>query len=227
MKLRDLMTTTVITIGPEASLKEAARRMVEAGISGLPVTDDSGALIGMITEADFVKSESGRRAAKRARLLRWLTSQDEVPDDRLAVSDVMTTEVVTLGPDADHAEAARVMRKAGIKRIPVLDGSGKLVGLVSRSDILRAFVRSDRDITEEITDHVMVEVLWIDPRDVEVVCEDGNVAFTGRLPTRSDAQLLVDLTRRLDGVASVKDGLTWKVDNTKLQMVAPPRMSPW
>jgi CBS domain-containing protein len=221
------MTTTVITIGPEASLKEAARRMVEAGISGLPVTDDSGALIGMITEADFVKSESGRRAAKRARLLRWLTSQDEVPDDRLAVSDVMTTEVVTLGPDADHAEAARVMRKAGIKRIPVLDGSGKLVGLVSRSDILRAFVRSDRDITEEITDHVMVEVLWIDPRDVEVVCEDGNVAFTGRLPTRSDAQLLVDLTRRLDGVASVKDGLTWKVDNTKLQMVAPPRMSPW
>jgi CBS domain-containing protein len=221
------MTTTVITIGPEASLKEAARRMVEAGISGLPVTDDSGALIGMITEADFVKSESGRRAAKRARLLRWLTSQDEVPDDRLAVSDVMTTEVVTLGPDADHAEAARVMRKAGIKRIPVLDGSGKLVGLVSRSDILRAFVRSDRDITEEITDHVMVEVLWIDPRDVEVVCEDGNVAFTGRLPTRSDAQLLGDLTRRLDGVASVKDGLTWKVDNTKLQMVAPPRMSPW
>lgn len=221
------MTTTVITIGPEASLKEAARRMVEAGISGLPVTDESGALIGMITEADFVKSESGRRAAKRARLLRWLTSQDEVPDHRLAVSDVMTTEVVTLGPDADHAEAARVMRKAGIKRIPVLDGSGKLVGLVSRSDILRAFVRSDRDITEEITDHVMVEVLWIDPRDVEVVCEDGNVAFTGRLPTRSDAQLLVDLTRRLDGVASVKDGLTWKVDNTKLQMVAPPRMSPW
>jgi CBS domain-containing protein len=221
------MTTTVITIGPEASLKEAARRMVEAGISGLPVTDESGALIGMITEADFVKSESGRRAAKRARLLRWLTSQDEVPDHRLAVSDVMTTEVVTLGPDADHAEAARVMRKAGIKRIPVLDGSGKLVGLVSRSDILRAFVRSDRDITEEIADHVMVEVLWIDPRDVEVVCEDGNVAFTGRLPTRSDAQLLVDLTRRLDGVASVKDGLTWKVDNTKLQMVAPPRMSPW
>ena len=221
------MTTTVITIGPEASLKEAARRMVEAGISGLPVTDESGALIGMITEADFVKSESGRRAAKRARLLRWLASQDEVPDHRLAVSDVMTTEVVTLGPDADHAEAARVMRKAGIKRIPVLDGSGKLVGLVSRSDILRAFVRSDRDITEEITDHVMVEVLWIDPRDVEVVCEDGNVAFTGRLPTRSDAQLLVDLTRRLDGVASVKDGLTWKVDNTKLQMVAPPRMSPW
>jgi CBS domain-containing protein len=221
------MTTTVITIGPEASLKEAARRMVEAGISGLPVTDESGALIGMITEADFVKSESGRRAAKRARLLRWLTSQDEVPDHRLAVSDVMTTEVVTLGPDADHAEAARAMRKAGIKRIPVLDGSGKLVGLVSRSDVLRAFVRSDRDITEEITDHVMVEVLWIDPRDVEVVCEDGNVAFTGRLPTRSDAQLLVDLTRRLDGVASVKDGLTWKVDNTKLQMVAPPRMSPW
>ena len=76
MKIQDLMTTNVITIGPEASLKEAARRMIEAGVSGLPVTDDSGSLVGVITEADFVKAESGRRAAKRARLLRWFTRDD-------------------------------------------------------------------------------------------------------------------------------------------------------
>lgn len=226
MKLRQLMTTTVITIGPEASLKEAARRMIEAGVSGLPVTDDTGSLIGVITEADFVKTESARRAAKRARLLRWFVRAEEIPEEERKVGDVMTSEVITLGPEADHAEAARVMRHAGIKRILVADESGKLVGLVSRSDILRAFARPDSNIIEEIKEDVMRKVLWIDPRPVEIKCEDGNVVLSGRLETRSDAQLLAELTRRLDGVVSLKDRLSWSVDNTKLEMVSPPPAHP-
>jgi CBS-domain-containing membrane protein len=223
MKLRELMTTDVITIGPEASVKGAARRMIEAGVSGLPVTDESGSLVGVITEADFVKSEAGRRAAKRARLLSWFTRDTEIPDTERKVGDVMTPDVTTLGPDVDHAEAARVMKKAGIKRIPVVDEGGELIGLVSRSDILRAFARSDGDIVAEIRDHLMRKVLWIDPRLVDIVCEDGNLVLTGNLETRSDATLLVDLTGRLDGVVSVKDRLTWTVDNTKVEMVASPR----
>jgi CBS domain-containing protein len=135
----------------------------------------------------------------------------------------MTPDVITLGPDVDHAEAARVMKKAGIKRIPVVDEGGKLIGLVSRSDILRAFARSDGDIVAEIRDHLMRKVLWIDPRLVDIVCEDGNLVLIGNLETRSDASLLVELTGRLDGVVSVNDRLTWTVDNTKVEMVASPR----
>lgn len=223
MKVQDLMTSQVITVGPKASLKEAARRMIEAGVSGLLVTDDDGYLVGVITEADFVKSESGRRARQRARLLRWFGDGDEMPSTERLVEDVMTSEVVTLGPDADHAEAARIMRKVGIKRIPVVEDDGTVKGIISRSDILRAFARPDSDIIAEIRDHVMGEVLWIDPRKVEVKSIEGNVELHGHLETKSDCVLLEDLTKRLDGVVSVNSQLTWEIDNTKLEMTSPPR----
>jgi len=221
LRLNELMTTDIITVGPDAPLKEAARRMIEAGISGLPVTDDEGALVGVITEADFVANEAGRRAPKRAGLLRHWLRDDDMPASGRKVGDVMSAQVKTLSPDADHAEAARTMQREGIKRIPVVDENGRLVGIVSRGDILRAFNRPDSVIISEITDHILREVLWIDPKLVSVTCDDGNVALSGRLETRSDAQLLAELTRRLDGVASVNDQLSWSYDNTKLEAPTP------
>lgn len=221
MQLRDLMTTTVLCIGPDASLKEAARRMLEAGVSGMPVTDDDGALVGVITEADFVKTEAGRRRSERRSLLRWLTHHHEIPVDEIRVGDVMTAGVITLTPEADHADAARLMEKARIKRIPIVEDD-TLVGMVSRSDIMRAFARPDGEIVRELEDHVMRKVLWIDPSSVRVMCEDGNVTLSGQLETRSDAELLVELASRLDGVVSVKSTLSWSVDNTKLEMAFPP-----
>lgn len=232
MKVRELMTTELITVGRDASLKEAARRMIQGGISGLLVTDDVGSLIGVITEADFVKAESDRRSTKRARLLQWFGRDEdtEIPDRERLVGDVMTTDVITLGSEADHAEVARLMRKAGVKRIPIVD-DGRLVGIVSRSDIMRAFARSDSDIISEIIEQVMGDVLWIDPRRVDVRSEEGNVKLRGQLETRSDATLLEDLTRRVDGVVSVDSQLTWETDNTRLEMTTPPpsgvRRSNW
>ena len=140
--------------------------------------------------------------------------------DRL-VGEVMTTALVTIGPDADHAEAARLMRKANVKRLPVVDDYGNLVGLVSRTDILRVFIRPDAEIIAEIRERVMRKVLWIDPRPVKVVCEDGNVSLSGTLETQTDAELLVELARRLDGVVSVQDRLTWSVGNSGLEMMPP------
>lgn len=222
MKVRELMTTELITVGSDAPLKEAARRMIEGRVSGLLVTDRDGKLIGVITEADFVKAESDRRASKRARLLRWFSREvDEIPSTERLVGDVMTRDVVVIGPDADHAEAARLMRKAEVKRIPVVDGD-RLVGIVSRSDILRAFARSDMAIIEEIVDHVIGDVLWINPKRVDVRSIDGNVTLKGRLETKTDATLLAELTRRVDGVVSVDTDLTWEIDNTKVEMISPP-----
>lgn len=227
MRLEQLMTTDVITVGPDSSLKEAARRMVEAGISGLPVTDDSARVIGIITEADFVSGEADRRTERRAGLLRFLGKEAEIPDHERLVRDVMTTGVITITPDADHAEAARVMERHGIKRIPVVDEDGRLVGVVSRADILRAFVRADAEIVDEIESRVVRDILWIDPRRVTVTCMEGNVTLEGRVETRSAVQLMGELTRRLDGVASVDNRLTYEVDNLKLEMVGvPPGMRP-
>lgn len=226
MQLRDLMTTSIVSIGPEAPLKEAARRMIEAGVSGLPVTTGDGELIGVITEADFVKSEAGRREEKRNRLLGWLFDRDRMPEGEKTVADVMTAEVISLPPTADHVDAARLMEKAKIKRIPIVD-EGHLIGVVSRRDILRAFTRPDSEVIKELRDHVMRKVLWIDSSAIRITCADGNLHLSGRLETRSDAQLLAEFARRIDGVASVKDDLTWEVDNTKMEMAFPPSPRNW
>ncbi len=223
MKVSQLMSPEVITVGPDAPLKEAARRMIEAGVSGLVVTRGRCSIQGVISEADFVKTESERRAGKRARLLRWFSREEpEVPDTERLVGDVMTAEVITLDMDADHAEAARLMRKAKVKRVPIVDEKGCLVGILSRSDIMRAFARPDAEIVGEITDHVMREVLWVDPRRVKIRCIDGNLVLDGRLETKSDATLLEALARRVDGVVSLVSHLQWDIDNSKLEMVPPP-----
>jgi len=221
MRVRDLMTTDILTVGPEASLKEAARRMLEGEISGLPVINDDGDLVGIITEADFMATEADRRVTRRAGLLRLFVRDAEIPSHERLVGDVMTADVKVIGPESDHAEAARLMEKEGIKRIPVV-ADGQLIGLIARADMLKAYVRSDQEIIDEIQGHVMKDILWIDSRRVEIECVDGNVIVSGHLETRSDASLLIELTRRLDGVTSVSDHLTWEVDNTKLEMVSPP-----
>lgn len=222
MKLRDLMTRDVITIGPDAALKEAARRMIESGVSGLAVTESDGSLVGIITEADFVATEADRRRKPPAGLLRFIYKEVELPTQERLVGDVMSTDLIVLGPAADHAEAARLMQSEGVKRIPVVGDDGRLVGLVSRSDILRVFARSDQEIIEEIQDHVMGQILWIEPKRVEIRSNEGNVVLRGRLETRSDADLLVKLTARLDGVVSVANHLDFEIDNTKLDMTSPP-----
>jgi len=221
MRVRDLMTTDILTVGPEASLKEAARRMLEGEISGLPVINDDGDLVGIITEADFMATEADRRVTRRAGLLRLFVRDAEIPSHERLVGDVMTADVKVIGPESDHAEAARLMEKEGIKRIPVV-ADGQLIGLIARADMLKAYVRSDQEIIDEIQGHVMKDILWIDSRRVEIECVDGNVIVSGHLETKSDASLLIELTRRLDGVTSVSDHLTWEVDNTKLEMVSPP-----
>ncbi len=221
MKVKDLMTAEVVTIGPGEAIKDAARLMVDSGVSGVPVVDDDARLVGIITEADFVAGEAGRRADQRAGLLRLLINRQTIGDEQLKVSDVMTPDVVTVGPEDDHTEAARRMDREGVKRLVVTDNE-RVVGVLSRADVMRAFVRSDEDIVSEIKDRLIRDVLWIDPARVRVESEDGNVMLDGQLENKSDATLLVELVRRVDGVASVNDQLSWEYDNTRGDFTSPP-----
>lgn len=218
MEIRKLMTEGVITVGPDTPLKEAARRMIEAKVSGLPVTDE-GRLVGVISEGDFVAVE-GQRGLSRAGLWQRLIGREEPRFRGATVSGVMSRDVVTLTPDVDHAQAARSMRRNKIKRIPIVDHNGSLLGILSRADILRAFTRPDAEIRSEIRDRVMRNVLWIDPELVDIQIDDGNVTMKGHLETRSDVELLEELVERLDGVVAVSSQLTWETDNTELRMVS-------
>lgn len=216
MRVIDLMTINVETATPGDSLKEAARRMVRRGVSGLPVLDADGLLVGIITEADFLAREADRSETRgRRRLLDALYSDtDPVPDDN-TVGGAMTPHPTVIYPDASLTEAARVMVSHGVKRLPVVDDEGKLLGVISRADVVNAFTRPDDVIEEEIRQDVLKRVLFVDPDEIDVIVEEGVVTLGGTLPSRSDVRLLTELTRRLDGVVRVDNQTDFEVDDDR------------
>lgn len=211
MKVKELMTRQVVTADPGMSLKEAARIMINHKISGLPVVDDAGHLIGVISEGDVVHQESIRRpGTSLASLFR------SSPRPALSVDEAMSTKIVSVGGDIDHAEAARVMETRNVKRLPVVDADNKLIGLVSRSDLLRAFGRPDEDVKDEVVSDVIKRILWLDDGGLDVAVVDGEVSLRGTVPTRSDARILEEMTRRIDGVVRVDvSDLRFDVDDSR------------
>lgn len=218
MKVGDLMTTEVITIGPDAPLKEAAMVMVRVGISGLPVVDDGRRVVGIITEADFVTTEANRSwGRQRKRLLANVFSADTPPDAAI-VSDVMTTRLHTIDRGSTVTEAARMMTDLGVKRLPVVLPDGTLDGIISRADVMGAFARSDEELRSEIEREVVLDVMQLHDSHVVVTVEDGQVTLSGDVPRRSEARLLEELVARIEGVVSVSTELRWATDDSGIRM---------
>ena len=211
MKVRDLMTTEVVSVDESTSLKEAAQLMATHGVSGLPVVSD-GKVVGVISEADFVERSSDRA---RASLVELLFHRGDRRRQAETVGEVMTRDVVTIGPDANHVDAARLMRRKRVKRLPVVDEEGRLIGIVSRADILDVFTRPDEEIEREIRDRVIGQVLAIDPDRVTVTVEEGRVRLEGTLQAKTEVQLLEGRAGRVDGVLAVDANLRYLVDDTK------------
>ncbi len=199
MKVVDLMSTDVIAVTPETGIREAARLMFRNRVSGLPVVDGARRLVGIITEADFLRLEVDRA---------------EQPSDVEHVSDVMSTGVVTIGPEATLYEAAKTMATQDVKRLPVVDDEGRLLGVISRSDVVSVFTRPDDVIEDEIKEDLVRRVLFVDPDAIEVSVRNGVVTLSGEIGTRTEARLLEELARRLDGVMRVANELEWRIDDT-------------
>ncbi len=218
MKVIDLMTSDVVTVRPETPLKEAARLMVASRVSGLPVTDAGGTLVGIITEGDFLHREVERERPRRHGLLDALLGGAHSLADAELVDEAMTTSVVTISPGATLADAARVMASREVKRLPVIDNDDQVLGVISRADIVAAFTRPDELIEDEIREDVVRRILFVDPATVDITVTDGVVDLSGELPTRTEVRLLEELSRRLDGVVTVSNNLTWRLDDTKLPL---------
>ena len=215
MQVREVMTTDVMTVGPDIGLKAAARVMIDRGISGLPVVDDAGKLVGIITEADFVKQEADRSHRRYRRLLDALFGEREHRLVGENVGDAMTRHPIVVDPETRVAEAAREMADRGIKRLPVVNDSGELVGIVSRADIMAAFVRPDDVIAAQIREDIIERILMIDPATVQVEVAEGVALLSGTVPTRTDARLLEELTRRLEGVVRVSSEVGFDLDDSR------------
>lgn len=213
MKVREVMTTTVLTIGPEAPLKDLARLLVAHGISGVPVCDVERHVVGVVSEGDVLcKGLGGER---RGRLLAWL-ADGPVPAEKAratVVREAMTSPAITIAPFRDVDEAARLMVEHGVNRLPVV-ADGELVGIVTRADLVRAFTRGDEEIRREIESDLLQRTLWVEPGAVRVTVVSGHVQLAGRLQTRSDAELLSRLAARVPGVVTVEPELEWLLDDT-------------
>ena len=134
----------------------------------------------------------------------------------------MTAPAITVGPDASLAEAARLLHRHQIKRLPVVDPAGPLAGIVSRADLLKVFLRSDDQIAQEVRQDVLRRALWVDPDTITVEVGDGVVTLTGQLERRSLIPITVSLVHGVDGVIEVVDRLGFEFDDSTIMVPSDP-----
>ncbi len=198
MHVRDLMTTDVVAVAPTTSVRDAARMMFRYRVSGLPVVDPDDHVLGIITEGDFLAMEVER------------AEKGTAPE---TVEEVMSHSVLTVEPGLEVIEAARFMNTNDVKRVLVVEDN-RMVGIISRFDIVAGFTRPDDLIEDEIREDLIRRVLFVDPETVSVEVHNGVVTLVGRIGTRTEVRLMEELTRRLDGVADVDNRLEWRIDDT-------------
>jgi CBS domain-containing protein len=202
MQVKDVMTREVISVEPSTSLRDAAALLVTHRVSGLPVVSE-GAVVGVISQRDLLFKEQRplEAAGWRARLVDPFVSREPLKLNARVVSEAMTAPAVTIGPGTSVSLAARRMLEEGVNRLPVTV-QGELVGIVTSSDLVRAFVRPDREIEREITDDVLGRQLLVDRHLVQASVSDGNVVLRGAAPGIEPDQL-ERLVRCVPGVVSV------------------------
>ena len=204
--VKDVMTTQVAAVGPTASFKEMVVKMRRARASALPVVDGEDRVIGVVSEADMLNKEADLNT-EPGTLSGLLRFGEREKSAGVTAAELMTKPPVTIGPGAPLSEAARLMRDRRVKRLPVIDDTGLLIGIISRADVLRVFARPDADIRREANEEVIAETFMADSPSVAVTVHDGIVTLTGRTDTGQLARGLVMAVRQIDGVVAVRDQL--------------------
>jgi len=212
LTVRDIMTTNVVTVRADASFKEIAVRLREHRVSAFPVLDKDGTVIGVVSEADLLLKEalpqSEEDALERAQpgILRQRAQEKA---RAVTAADLMSRPAVTVAPEDSVEHAARLMYARGVKRVPVTDAAGRLVGIVSRADVLSVFGRGDEEIREQIVAEVIGGEFGADPGRFGVTVADGIVTMTGRPGSVSLGRDLLSRVRHVQGVVSVRDRFTY------------------
>lgn len=219
MTVGDVMTRTVVSVRAWTPLKEVAQLLIDRRISGLPVVDDDGALLGVVSEGDFLMKEQGAQAIRHRPLAR-IFGESRASRSNLAkigaltAGEAMTSPALTIAPGRHISEAAALMTARGVNRLPVVDG-GRLVGIVSRADLVRAYVRSDDELAATIRDDVLLRILWLDPAQFTVGVRDGVASISGRVERRSTAEAVERAVSMVPGVVDVEPELSWAVDDSR------------
>lgn len=216
----EVMTDDVVEARPHTSFKDVARLLDRHRISGLPVVDHDDKVLGVISETDLIRIRAAHSAHGRGRRFRGPTPRRSArhastEGRATTAAELMSSPAITVHPEQRVADAARVMERHGIGRLPVVDEEDRLIGIATRRDLLRVFLRTDDEIRREVTDDVLTRAMRLPPHTVTVSARDGMVALEGRLERRSDIPLTIQLTWRVDGVVGVVNSLTFRVDDTR------------
>jgi CBS domain-containing protein len=222
-KVGSVMSTEVVRAQYGTPFKEVARRLGEHRISGLPVVDEDDKVIGVISETDLMARQADTpdpfRPRRRFRLT-GLTAgarRQAAKSAARTAGQLMTRPPVTVYADDTIVGAARTMMQHRVERLPVLDEADRLVGIVTRRDLLTVFLQPDAKIRTEVIEEVLVRALWLPPRGIDVAVTEGVVTLTGRVDRKSEKEIALSMTRQIDGVVAVVDKLTFRLDDAKVQ----------
>ncbi|MEV7186051.1 CBS domain-containing protein [Kitasatospora sp. NPDC093102] len=203
--VESVMTSPVVLVSPETGFREIVALLSEYDITGVPVVDPEGRPLGVVSEADLLRTLAAQEDP--ASLLPAPESAQAGPDGEVTAADLMTAQPVCTMPDTSVVAAARLMSRHGLKRLPVLDEEGRVIGVVSRGDLLRVFLREDMVIRREIVEEVLGRIDGVSPAEVGVEVNQGRVVLSGSVPEPHLVPIVLNLCRSVDGVVSVTDRL--------------------
>jgi CBS-domain-containing membrane protein len=204
--VKDVMTTQVVAVRIGATFKEMAAALRRYRVSAFPVIDEQDKVIGIVSEADLLAKEALTNPGVLAELLH---RKDVRKAEGQTAGDLMTHRVVTIRPEDSVEHAAQLMHFLHVKRLPVVDGDGGLVGLVSRTDVLAVYDRAEEDIREEITGNVILRGFLEAPRQFVVTVQAGVVTVHGSPETAALGHDIVRKIRHVPGVVAVHDQLSY------------------
>ncbi|MFB0631555.1 CBS domain-containing protein [Streptomyces sp. AB3(2024)] len=216
IKVGDLMTGNVVSVTPYSAFKDVAKLLTQYDISGLPVLDEEDRVVGVVSQTDLLAlaPSAPRTSGKVGPAAGGPTA-----------GSVMSAPAVTVHAQETAADAARLMTRRGIERLPVVDEEDRLVGIVTRRDLLRLFVRPDSEIRRRVNDEVLAGVLGVPAGQVEVHVVDGIVAMDGRVELQSQLPALVGLVEQLDGVVAVASRVTARTEDVPATRAGRPRQT--
>jgi CBS domain-containing protein len=222
MKTADVMTHNIVSVGTQASVLEAVRLMLQNKISGLPVVDGEGLLVGIVTEGDFLRRAETATQRKRPRWLEFLMGPWRLADEYVhtrgrKVSEIMTPDPVTIVEDTPLDEVVRTMEERRIKRLPVMRGR-QVVGIVSRANLMHALAIVAHEVPAgtisdtQIREHILAELArqpWAPRHFINPVVRNGIVELWGTIFDDRERKAAQVVAENVAGVKAVKDHLVW------------------
>ena len=202
-KVGAVMSSEVVSVRPDTPFKECVEMVRLHRVGALPVVAASGDLLGILTESDLLRKEEVK------------SGMLEVRGTARVAKEAMTRAVVTVDPTTAVAQAARIMHECSVRHLPVTDSGGRLVGIVSRADLLKVFLRTDESIRREVEEEVLPRTFGIQPGAVEVAVRQGIVHLDGEVETSNLARLIPDFVDRVEGVVGVENHLQHRWDDSR------------